>query len=138
MGLEKTEGYTTGSHFAKEVLGGLRKAGINLTEATALSFYLYLPTRKAARACEPLLVQEGLTVEIEKSAADDGQWLCLCHRTFVPTQKALKQIGDRMLSLAEMHAGRFDGWETNPYASMEGFMGLLEEMAKVLGKSRRA
>jgi hypothetical protein len=111
-------------------MASLRKAGVNVAEPVALSFYLYLPTKKAAQACQPPLEAEGLEVEIDKSAANDREWLCLCHRTFKPAQKPLARIGDLCLDLARKQGGQFDGWETNPYANQEGLAGLLEEMLK--------
>jgi len=97
MALEKTAGYKNGSDFAKEVIAGLRNGGHSTRKEFPLSFYLYMPNRKAAHACEPVLLKEGLEVEIDKSAADDGKWLCLCHRTMKPTQKDLTKLGDTFL-----------------------------------------
>jgi hypothetical protein len=138
MALEKTSGYGSGTQFAKEVIASLEKAGVSVAEPVALSFYLYFPTKKAARACQPVLEAEGLEVEIGKSAGSDTEWLCLCHRTLKPTQKALARIGDLCLDLARKHAGQFDGWETNPYANQEGLAGLLEEMLKQFAGTARS
>jgi len=138
MSLEKTNGYGSGTQFAKEVLASLRNADVNVAEPLALSFYLYLPTKKAAQACQPVLESEGLEVEIDKSAANDREWLCLCHRTFKPAQRPLARIGDLCLDLAKKHGGQFDGWETNPYANQEGLAGLLEEMLKQFATAPRS
>jgi hypothetical protein len=137
MALEKTDGYSSGTQFAKEVVASLRKAGLSVAEPVALSFYLYLPTKKAARACQPVLEAEGLEVEIDKSAGGE-QWLCLCHRTFKPAHKSLARIGEVCLDLARKHGGQFDGWETNPYANQEGLAGLLEEMLKQFAVAARS
>jgi hypothetical protein len=132
MALEKTAGYKDGSGFAREVVAGLRNAGQSVRKEFPLSFYLYMPNEKAARACEPALLEQGLEVEIDKSAADDGKWLCLCHRTMKPTQKDLAKLGDTFLSLAREHGGEFDGWETNPYKMQGGINDLLGELLKNL------
>jgi hypothetical protein len=132
MALEKTAGYKSGGDFAKEVIAGLCNAGHSTRKEFPLSFYLYMPNRKAARACEPILLKEGLEVEIDKSAADDGKWLCLCHRTMKPTQKGLTKLGDTFLELANAHGGEFDGWETNPYKMQGGINDLLGELLKKL------
>jgi hypothetical protein len=132
MALEKTNGYQDGVGFAAEVVAGLQNAGINLAKEIPLSFYLYVPNRKAAGTCEPILVKEGLEVVIEKSAANDGKWLCLCHGTLIPTAQNLERIGQTFVNLARKHGGEFDGWETNPYKIAGGVEGLLEEMMKKL------
>ncbi len=136
MALEKSNGYGSGTQFAKEVVASLRKAGLSVAKPLALSFYLYLPRKKAARACQPALEAEGLEVEIDKSASNE-QWLCLCHRTFKPAQRPLARIGDLCLDLARKHGGQFDGWETNPHADKEGLAGLLEEMLKQFAATAR-
>lgn len=136
MALEKTDGYTSGTQFATEVMASLRRAGLDIAQPIALSFYLYLPSKSAATACQPELQAAGLEVEIEKSASGDGEWLCLCHHTFKPAPKTLASIGDLCLDLARKHRGQFDGWETNPYANKETFAGLLQEMLKHLAPQR--
>jgi hypothetical protein len=133
MALEKTAGYLNGAAFAKEVMGGLRNAGIKESQAVPLSFYLYVPNRKAAGMCAPILVKEGMEVEVDKSATNDGKWLCLCHQTLVPTAKDLERIGQTFVNLAQRFEGEFDGWETNPYKIEGGIGSLLEEMMKKLG-----
>lgn len=133
MALEKTAGYMNGTYFANEVIAGLKNAGIDRAKPVPLSFYLYLPNRKAAGICGPVLVKEGLEVEIDRSAANDGKWLCLCHATIEPTEKDLQRIGQTMINLAQKFGGEFDGWETNPYKMQGGIEGLLGEMLKKLG-----
>lgn len=132
MALEKTNGYRTGAGFAKEVVTSLLNAGHKPRKDIPLSFYLYLPNKKAARACEPILAEQGLEVEIDKSAADDGKWLCLCHRTMKPAQKELARLGDTFITLAREHGGEFDGWETNPYKMTGGINDLFGELLKRL------
>lgn len=135
MGLEKTAGYMNGTDFANEVIAGLKNAGIDRTKPVALSFHLYLPNRKAAGICGPVLVKEGLEVEIDRSAANDGQWLCLCHATIEPTQKDLQRIGQTMINLAQKFGGEFDGWETNPYKMKGGIEDMLADFLKKLGSN---
>jgi hypothetical protein len=132
MALEKTSGYINGTAFANEVLAGLKNAGINLSKLVPLSFYLYLPNRKAAGICSPVLVKEGLEVEIDRAASNDGKWLCLCHATLKPNHKDLERIGQTMLNLAQKFEGEFDGWETNPFKMQGGFEDMLGEMLKKL------
>jgi hypothetical protein len=132
MALEKTAGYRNGTDFAKEVIASLRGVGHSARKEIPLSFYLYVPNQKAARACEPILAKEGLEVEVDKSAADDGKWLCLCHRTMKPAQKELARIGETFLGLARAHGGQFDGWETNPYKMQGGIEDMLGELLKKL------
>lgn len=132
MALEKTAGYRNGTDFAKEVIAGLRKVGHGTRKEIPLSFYLYLPNKKSAKACEPILTKEGLEVEVDKSAANDGNWLCLCHRTMKPSAKELERIGQRFIELAEKHEGQFDGWETNPFKIQGGYEDLLGELLKKL------
>jgi hypothetical protein len=130
MALEKTAGYQTGNQFANEVLTGLKNAGIDTSKSIPLSFYLYLPNRKAAGACAPILVKEGMEVEVERSASDDGKWLCLCHQTMTPQKKDLERIGQTMLNLAQKFEGQLDGWETNPFKMDGGFDAMLGELLK--------
>ena len=135
MALQKTSGYMNGTDFATEVIAGLKNAGVDRAKPVPLSFYLYLPNRKAAGTCAPILVKEGLEVEIDRSASNDGKWLCLCHATIEPKQKDLQRIGQTMINLAQKFAGEFDGWETNPFKMQGGIEDMLGAMLKKIARN---
>lgn len=119
MGLEKTEGYRSGEHFASEVVAALEKTPWGVTNPVPLVFYLYLPSEEAARSCVAAIQAVGLEVEVEPSASDDGKWLCLCKAKMAGDKKRLTEIGDVLLSLAQEKGGELDGWETDMSVAMK-------------------
>lgn len=113
MGLEKTEGYHSGEHFAAEVIAALEKSRWGVAKPVPLLFYLYLPTEEAARACAEAIKPIGLEVQVDPSAADDGTWLCLSKAKMIPERARLTEIGNLLLSLAKEKNGKLDGWDTD-------------------------
>jgi hypothetical protein len=128
MALEQTDGYQDGKQFAEEVINALEAATYDLSEPVPLSFFLYLPDEPTARRIGDALVAEGFEVDVDESAADDGNWLCWCDRTLVPTHDVLAPIGDRFLGLARDNNGEFDGWETDLYKVPGAMDDLLRQM----------
>ena len=118
MALEKTEGYTSGEHFASEIIAALEKTQWGISKPVPLVFYLYLPTEEAARSCVGAIQGIGLEVKVEPSASGDGKWLCLSNAKIVPETKRLAEIGSVLLSLAKEKDGQLDGWETDLAVTM--------------------
>ena len=125
-GLSETEGYTTGDGFAKEVRDAIDGAGISLEDTLDLAFYLYLPNEENALACADALECLGLKRHVEVDNYDEKEkWLCYSAKAMLVSQEELSIIGQKMLDLALLYNGNFDGWETvpeygfNPFAEPE-------------------
>ncbi len=136
MPLKQHDGYKNGQAFAEDVMNALQATSIDLTKPVPLSFFLYLPDEPMARRIGEILVSEGFEVEVDESASEDGQWLCWCDLSLIPTIELLSPIGDRFLSLAKDNNGEFDGWETNPYKVQGGLLDMMKQMADKLDLSK--
>jgi hypothetical protein len=113
--LEKTSGYKDGKALAREMAKSLKGTPYDTSKPIPFSFYLYVPDRQRATKCARVLKADGHETEVDRSAADDGKWLCLCHATLTLSDGTASKLGDRLVQLANKHGGEFDGWEVNPY-----------------------
>src|SRR5262245_22748126 len=132
MGIEKSKGYASGDAFAAEVRTTLKKSGVDLTKESTLVFYLYVPSKAAAKAAATQLQAVKVASELEPSASGALKWLCLGKRTLIPEKKALGEIGALLVELAKRHKGEFDGWEMEMKMDGAGFdlAALLAQLAK--------
>lgn len=137
--LEKTSGYKDGKALAREMAKSLKGTPYDVSQPIPFSFYLYVPDRQRANKCAKVLKANGCETEVDKSASDDGKWLCLCHATLTLSDGAAVKLGDHLVALAEEHGGEFDGWEVNPYenaGALADLMALMEEFQKKTKKAK--
>ncbi len=129
--LEQTTGYKNGKKLTQEMARILKGTPHDPSQPIPFTFYLYLPDKRTATACAKVLKTKDCETEVEQSAADDGQWLCLCHATCTLTDGTVSQLGDRLIQLAREYGGTFDGWEVDVYkipGALADLMSLLAEM----------
>lgn len=136
--LEKTSGYKDGKVLAREMAKTLKGTPYDVSKPIPFSFYLYVPDRQRANKCAKVLKAEGCETEVDKSAADDGKWLCLCHATLTLTDGAVVKLGDCLVALAKEHEGQFDGWEVNPYKNVGALADLMTLIADFQKKAKKA
>jgi len=94
----------------RQVLEHLRKAGADLSKATEVNFYLYFKDRQAADSAAAH-AGAGPLVAIVRRGADDSSWLCFVSGRMVPNEGAIHSHAVRLLELARVHGGEYDGWE---------------------------
>ncbi len=142
--LEKTAGYKDGKALMREMAKSLKGNPYDTSQPIPFSFYLYVPDRKKAAKCGKVLKDDGCETEVDKSAANDGKWLCLCHATLTLSDGTVSKLGDRLVQLAKEHGGEFDGWEVNPYknpGALADLMALLDDFqnkkAKKVKKAKK-
>jgi hypothetical protein len=136
--LEKTSGYKDGKTLAREMAKSLKGTTYDVSKPIPFSFYLYVPDRKRANKCAKVLQADGCETEVNKSAGNDGKWLCLCHATLTLSDGAGVKLGDRLVALAKEHGGEFDGWEVNPYKNAGALADLMTLMAEFERKTKKA
>lgn len=90
----------------------LKSTRSNLKESHKLDFYFYFPTQYEARAANIDLIMEGLTADV-KPAAMGNNWLCLASMQIVPDVVELNKLGKKFETIAAMHNGEYDGWESD-------------------------
>ncbi|NJK92375.1 MAG: tetratricopeptide repeat protein [Blastochloris sp.] len=114
MGLvEKKAPYESGEAFAQEVLNLLAQNKISCSKPVSFNFFLYLPNQDLAESCAIQIRSNlGLEVDVDKSAAEDGNMLCWVEGTFIPDPSRLTDIGNLLIQLAQENGGLFDGWDT--------------------------
>jgi regulator of ribonuclease activity B len=131
--LEKTSGYKDGKALAREMARSLKGTPYDASKPIPFSFYLYVPNRQKATRCAKVLKADAHETEVDKSAASDGKWLCLCHATLTLSDGTVSKLGNRLVQLAKEHGGEFDGWEVNPYQSpgaLTDLMALITDLKK--------
>ena len=126
-GLSNTDGYTTGKAFAVEVREAIQGAGIELEDSLDLAFYLYFKNEESALKCADELEPLGLKRHTEQNDYYNEQWLCYSAKNMIPTEKELTTIGSKMLELASLYNGNFDGWETVPEYGFNPFANELSD-----------
>ena len=136
--LEKTTGYRDGKTLAREMAKTLKGTLYDVSRPLPFSFYLYVPDKQRANKCARVLKSDGCETEVEKSAVDDGTWLCLCDAKLTISDGAVVKLGDRLVALAKEHEGEFDGWEVNPYKNAGALADLMTLIAEFQKKSKKA
>jgi hypothetical protein len=136
--LEKTSGYKDGKVLAREMAKTLKGTPYDVSKPIRFSFYLYVPDRQRANKCAKALKVNGCESEVDKSGADDGKWLCLCHATLTLSDGAIVKLGDHLVALAKEHGGEFDGWEVNPYENTGALADLMTLMAEFQKKGKNS
>ena len=134
--LEKTTGYKDGKALAREMAKSLKGTPYDPSKPIPFSFYLYVPDRQRAGRCAKVLKADGHETEVDKSAANDGKWLCLCHATLTLSDGTVSKLGDRLVQLAKEHEGEFDGWEVNPYKNPGALADLMTLIAEFQNKKK--
>jgi hypothetical protein len=76
----------------------------------AVSFFLYFPTKSAARQAASELASDGYTVTLRLGAMGSG-WLVLGERENIRSGTELTQAEERLTSLASTLEGEYDGYE---------------------------
>ncbi len=91
-----------------ELLGDLDS---DVTKPYEVSFWIYIPTEGEAYKAVAELTKQGFDLEVHPSVAGED-WLCLAYKNMVLTLWEIEQLRTQLTILAELHGGRFDGWET--------------------------
>lgn len=94
----------------RQVLAQLRKAGADLSKPTEVLYYLYFKERPAADSAAAQVGPGPLSARVQR-AADDSAWLCLVSGEMVPSEQAIREYTTRLVALARMYHGEYDGWE---------------------------
>ena len=95
----------------RQTLYALKAHGADLTKATEVNFYLYLPTRVAAETAAAEARRSGYVAEVRPPLPNYDTWLCLASRDMVPPPDAIDLARVGFESLASQLEGEFDGWE---------------------------
>ena len=94
----------------RQVLAALQDAGADLTKVTEVNFYLYFDDRAAADVVAEEVATPPLTATVSRGA-DDSSWLCFVTGKMVPSESAIHAMSARLVELAHLHNGEYDGWE---------------------------
>lgn len=94
----------------RQVLAELRKAGADLSKATEVNFYLYFKERAQADSASAHAGAGPLVASVRRGA-DDASWLCFVSGQMVPDETAIHATAVRLLELAKVYGGEYDGWE---------------------------
>ncbi len=100
------------------VLDRMRNAGSNLARPTDVTYYLYFPIERDARAVAASLRKRGFNAEVHpplrnspEAASDD--WGVLAEKMDVPSLGLVRKTRKLCLSLAAKYHGFYDGWEAS-------------------------
>lgn len=99
----------------RQVIGQLAAAGADLTEAREVVHYVHLPSREAAEAFAPMVVNQGYEPEIREpapeSAEDPRPWTVAATSHSVVTPESAALARRNFTELAAEYGGVYDGWE---------------------------
>ena len=99
----------------RQVLEQLAAAGADLTEAREVVHYVHLPSREAAEAFAPMVVNQGYEPEIREpapeSADDPRPWTVAATSHAVVTPESAALARRNFTELAAEYGGMYDGWE---------------------------
>ena len=98
--------------YGKDIIQQLQRRRSNLSKSHDFDFYLYFPTQYEANQAVIELLLEGLICEV-KPGAMDNNWLCLASIQMVPDVNELVRLESTFETIATMHHGEYDGWESN-------------------------
>lgn len=99
------------------VLRALQERGSDLTKATDIINYLYIPSLADAQNIEAHLTRGGYQVEVREplERLSDGtvesSYSVLIHITELPNIANIRKMRQLMDTLADRFDGRYDGWE---------------------------
>lgn len=93
------------------ILQSLRDAGIDLTAARPLDFFLYFHGEREASSALEEAKREGYSGDLHPPPDADGDWLAILHRPMIPSRNTIKAARARLEALAEEHEGEFEGWD---------------------------
>jgi len=99
------------------ILRGLREHGSDLTKATDIINYLYIPSLADAQNIAEHLTRGGYQVELREplgrlpNGEVESRYSVLIHVTDVPSIASIKKMRELMDSLAHRFHGEYDGWE---------------------------
>jgi Regulator of ribonuclease activity B len=99
------------------VLRELRKRGSNLSKATDIVFFLYIPSLRDARSSVQELDRDGLSAQYEQPLGrlSDGsfekRYSVVAHARATPTIEHLRSYRSIFKNLARRFGGDYDGWE---------------------------
>ena len=91
-----------------KVLEHLRDLGCDPRRARGIRHFVFLPTSTAAAAVAQVLEREGWDTDVHE--AEDA-WLVVAGCLRVLSEPLVREIRERLASLAAAHGGTYDGWE---------------------------
>jgi hypothetical protein len=95
----------------RHILRLLKKRGSNLGKPHAIEYYVYFPTKTAARKARPQLRKKGFHVELLTDSSAK-RWICLSIREMLPRYEAIQKTKKALNRLAKPLSGWCDGWGT--------------------------
>jgi hypothetical protein len=97
------------------VLEQLSAAGADLTQAREVVHYIHLPSREAAEAFAPMVVNQGYEPDIREpapeSADDPRPWTVAATTHSIVTEQSVATARRSFTELAAEYGGVYDGWE---------------------------
>jgi hypothetical protein len=97
------------------VLEELSAAGADLSQPRGVVHYVHLPSREAAEAFAPMVVNQGFEPQISErgpEAADDPRpWTVAATSHMVVTEEAVALARRSFTELAAEYGGVYDGWD---------------------------
>ena len=96
----------------KRVIEILDRLDSNFSKEHTIDFYLYFPSILSAILVAFLVGEIGLEADIEPSAGNRAEWLCLVTIKITPKLDTLHKLHDIFEQIAESLDGKYDGWET--------------------------
>ncbi len=99
------------------VLAELRAKGSDLTKATDVVFYLYIPVLRDAHTAATALKKHGYTVEVQEplgklsDGSYESRYSVVAHIEEVPSLENLRMNRALFKTLARQYKGEYDGWE---------------------------
>ncbi len=97
------------------VMGSLIDAGADLTQPRHVMYFLYFANRGVATRAGAAATRQGYTAEVREPLGQyPGRWALVCERHDAVTSPAfVRSADDFFQSLADSHAGDYDGWEAS-------------------------
>jgi hypothetical protein len=97
------------------VLEQLSAAGADLSQPREVVHYVHLPSREAAEAFVPMVVNQGFEPQIREplpeSADDPRPWTVVATSHAVVTVEGVAAARRSFTELAAEYGGAYDGWE---------------------------
>lgn len=114
---ERAEGTSNGDPVEGDrlVLEQLRAAGADLSQPREVVHYVHLPSREAAEAFVPMVVNQGFDPQIHEpgpeSAGDPRPWTVAATSHAIVTEEGVATSRRSFTELAAEYGGSYDGWE---------------------------
>jgi hypothetical protein len=93
----------------ERVLQHLRGLGCDTKQARGVRHFIYLPAAAGAHSVASTLEREGWETTVQEG---ENVWLVVAACLRVLTGQMVRETRTRLESLAAMHDGQYDGWET--------------------------